>query len=117
MGRVFFFIDSTNNGKIQILSGASWVDVATISNNTYYRVGIQWDDVNQPDKYRANVNNGTWTAWSNWVSNGSLTTGINKIALSDMGNNGNGTGTIYFDTISPDYTPTEGATGNFFQLF
>lgn len=104
--RLFIIRDGASNNTIQMLSaeGANWFTLASgISNDTWYRIGIEFDDAAHPDKYRCNVDGGTWSAWrSTW----SAYTTVNKIRLADQGNNGSGTGTIGYDFISPNYAAT-----------
>lgn len=106
--RCFFVYDGTNNW-IKVYDNLTLTTVQDpISNDTYYRVGIEWDNVGQPGKFRANVNGGAFGSWLNWFNGGAMSAGIDSIVLSDLGNNGSGTGTLYFDTISPNYTISSG---------
>lgn len=106
VARVFIFNTGTTK-KLQMLinDGDFWLDlVSDITNDTWYRVGFEFDDASQNNKYRCNVNGGAWSNWYTYYGAPSWTT-IDKIRLADEGNNGSGSGTISFDTISPDYTP------------
>lgn len=114
VGRIFCFYTGANN-RIQMLTndGATWIDLNSgISNDTWYRIGIEYDNAAQPNKYRTNIDGGAFTAWYGYF--GSPTwTNIDKLEFVDDGNNASGTGTMYWDTVSPDYTPVEptGTTG------
>lgn len=118
IARIFF--DYSGSGSfIRALNWNGSTNVFTdvqnpISNNTWYRVGIDWDEGVQGNKYRVNVDNGTFSSWLTYVSN-AATGGIDKLTLSDLGNNGSGAGTIYFDSISPNY-PIPNNNGNFFLV-
>jgi hypothetical protein len=104
VGRIFAFYTGASN-RIQMLTNdaATWIDLnASISNNTYYRVGVEYDHANQPNKYRANINNGAFTSWYGMSGTPSWTN-IDKIQLTHDGNNASGSGTIFFDAISPNY--------------
>lgn len=106
VGRILFTRDGASNNKIYLYDGTTFqVLDAAMANNTYYRIGIDWDEGSMSNKYRANINNGTFSSYYNTIA--AISTGIDKITLSDLGNNGSGTGPIYFDTISPDYTPSD----------
>lgn len=105
VARIFMQHDGTTL-KAEMLTddGAGWIVLATgMTNNTWYRFGFDFDDATQNNKYRCNVNNGSWSAWYGYYLTPSWTT-IDKIRLEDGGNNGSGTGTCYFDSISPNYT-------------
>lgn len=109
IARVFIRSDGTNR-IIEMLTndGALWLVLASgITNDTWYRIGFEFDDATQNNKYRCNVNGGTWTAWYTYYHAPSWTT-FDKIRFADEGNNGSGTGTLSFDSISPNYTITEG---------
>lgn len=110
VARIFMVYDGTNK-FIQMLTndGATWIDLVNpITNDTWYRIGIEFDDAAHNNQYRCNVNNGTWSSWYGYYLSPSWTT-IDKVRLADEGNNGSGTGTVYFDSISPNYTITGGA--------
>ena len=89
--------------KIELLASSGWVVLATgISNDTWYRIGIEWDA--STDKYRANVNGGTWSSWYDPTGSPSFS-GVDKITLDASSQDAGATGTMSFDYISPDYSP------------
>lgn len=109
LARIFFYDGNVGTTTIDALywngSTNAWQNLASgITNNTYTRIGIEVDNGTQGNKYRVSVNNGTPSSWLTFVSNASMSTGIDKVTLSDLGNNGSGTGTIYFDEISGSYS-------------
>lgn len=119
VGRVFAQYDGGANNNIRMLTndGATWITLGSSAPDTWYRIGFEYDNAGQPNKYRTNLNGGTWTSWYGMF--GSPTwTNVDKIEFSDQGNNGSGTGTMYWDTVSPDYTPssTPTNTSNFFMF-
>ncbi len=98
------YVGINSAGNIVLLAGAGFTPVTIqggASADTWYRIGIDFDNVGQPNQYRANVNNGTFTGWEA-VTNTSYTN-INGITLSSS--NAAATVTDYFDTFSPDYIP------------
>jgi hypothetical protein len=105
VGRVFLAYDAGANVNIRMLTndGATWITLnGSISNDTWYRIGFEYDNAGHANQYRTNINNGAWTSWYGYF--GSPTwTNIDKIEFADEGNNGSGTGTMYWDTVSPDY--------------
>lgn len=119
VARIFFVYDASSFTQIRLLSNiaAAWVDVTTsVTNDTWFRIGIQFDDAAFPDRYRINVNGGVWSEWHKYNGAPAWST-IDTIRLSDDGNNGSGSGTMYWDTISADYTPSEATVNSgFFGL-
>jgi hypothetical protein len=67
--------------------------------NTWYRIGIEWDNTNQANKWRLNVDGGTWTSWAN--------SGATFSSLDTIGFNGSGDASydVWFDDISISYSP------------
>jgi Concanavalin A-like lectin/glucanases superfamily len=92
-------LNAPNAGDISIRDpiGGSYTTITTgISANTWYRVGIEFDPAN--DRFRGNVNNGTWSAWRTLTAYSQ----VNRIVLE--GNNGDGSTTNgYWDNISASY--------------
>ncbi len=80
--------------------GGVYQNVATgLSADTWYIVNIEFDDGAQPNNYRARVYNGSWGSFSSWYQvNGGSYTNISRIRLQlDTP----GTGTAYYDLITP----------------
>ena len=98
-------------GNIVTLSGALFTSntIQAYSNDTWYRIGIEFDNVGQPNKFRANVDGGSFTSWLD-VTNTSYTN-IDEIHL-DSSDAISGV-TDYYDFISPNYTAS--ATTNIFM--
>mgnify|MGYP001596124676 CR=1 FL=1 len=72
---------------------------ASPSADTWYRVGMEWEDTNHTIRY--NVNNGTWSAWqtpdSSWTTIDKIDFTVQQSPLGSL--------VARFDTISPNYTP------------
>jgi hypothetical protein len=112
-------IGQTSSPTVELLkwngSSNDWVTISsTFNNNTWYRFGFQW--ANSSNQYRVNIDNGTFSSYYTFVSNTAIGSGITQIAFLDNGNNGNGTGTVFWDTISPDYTPAAAGPANLKSL-
>lgn len=98
--RVFY-----NGTDWQWLNSTGWGTLQSSPTlDTWYRIGIEWDNTNQANKYRVNINDGTWSSWENTTGSRSFS-GIDTILLS--GRNETGVGAVYFDLINPDYTDSE----------
>ena len=98
------YIRMTTDGNISIFDYniLGYQTILAYNANQWYVVNIQFDDVAQPEKYRARAHDGTsWTAWSSWytVQDGAYTQ-IDKIRF-----NWDGTTTAsqsgFWDTITP----------------
>ena len=98
--RVFF-----NGTHLQRLDSGGWTNiVSNASADTWYRIGIEWDSTNQPNKFRVNVDDGAWSSWVNtWLSR--TFSNITTIRLGAR--NESGVGSVKFDSISPNYTIAE----------
>lgn len=67
--------------------------------DTWYRIGLEYDA--STDQARVNVDNGTWSAWSNVY----LASSVDTLRLVASDNNANSNGYVGCDAISPNYTP------------
>jgi len=102
IGRIICRISDAAN-IIELLDNASFQTLtSSFTNNTYFRVGIEWDDVAQNNKYRANINNGAFSSWYSSVSGASFTT-IDTLEISASNQDAGATGTCYFDTVAFQY--------------
>lgn len=72
--------------------------------DTWYRIGLEYNATN--DQARANVDGGTFSAWSDVY----LATSVDTMKIVASDNNGASGGYIGCDAISPNYTPVAGAT-------
>lgn len=101
-----FAIKFSNGGQIQLYDNdvAGYVNIQAYSANTWYRVGINWDTGVQANKYRVNVDNGSFTAYKT-VVNGTFTDVNNfridhsAFGVSDV---------FYLDSISSTYSFVSG---------
>lgn len=96
-GKIYIFFNNTS-GNISFFNGTAYqVLVTSFSTNTWYRIGIQWDNANHPNQAEYNVNNGAWTGWFN--VNGTFATldtiNLNQQSLSSA---------FYWDDISNVYS-------------
>ena len=103
-GTVLVYVGLYNTGKIRYYDGniVSWVDFMDYSANQWYVFNIEFDDVNQPNKYRMRVHNGTsWSDWTSWtdVWNKTNYTVVDGISFEHQA--ATGAVTCYFDTITP----------------
>jgi hypothetical protein len=80
-----------------------WYIATAIENQTYYRVGIQFDKLGQGNKYRINVDNGVWSEWRSTIDNSDFSS-INTLSLSVSNQDGQAIGTMYFDNIAMEAT-------------
>ena len=112
--RIEFTQDAAGGSIKQLVSVGEGTRItlsATMANDTYYRVGLQFDDSIQDNKYRCRVGNGAWGTWYSGFGSPSWST-IDKVELVELGNNGDGTGTVYFDSLSYAYAPSDSANGS-----
>lgn len=77
------------------------VGCGAVSTGTWYRVGVDWDDGAQDNKFRVNCNNGSWTAYKTAYNDMST---VNGILL--YGSNAAGQA-VYYDSINTAYSPAE----------
>ena len=61
--RMNISISSTGNISLFDNDLGDWRAITAYSIDTWYRVDIEFDDIGQPDKFRARVDGGTWTSW------------------------------------------------------
>ena len=88
------------DGDIRLLSsGGTWnLLYSDYLANTWYYIDIQFDDINQDNKYRARIYDGlNWTDWSSWYNTYTNYTFIDRIYIwsSQNGHNYNS----WFDEI------------------
>lgn len=85
----------TDSGNVEIYNGASYVSIGSQISDSWMKVTIEVDQVAQPYKYRASLNDGTF---SSWISRNldETATGVDRW-LSFEG--------IYYDTIAPVADP------------
>lgn len=70
----------------------------TFPNDTYVTIGIQFDQVNQGNKYRINMNGGSWSPWMTMYNNPTFN-GVNTIELGASNYNAVSGGSLYYDHI------------------
>lgn len=107
------YIVFQTDGNIKIYNGTTSVydTIQAYSANTWYRIGIEFDDAAQPDLYRANIDGGAFGAWKG--TNGTYAT-IDEFHIDAIDMTA---GTFYVDAISPTYSLAAAtATGNFFMF-
>lgn len=112
-------IQRNNTGsKFQYYNGAGYTDLFTWTANTWYRIGIQWDNAGHANqaRYNASSNGGTegdlaaWTAYTNVNGN------FASVGFLSLYNPVTQTNSDYIDNISDTYIfPT--ATNNAFLAF
>lgn len=83
------------NGNIAIYDNGTYINFGTYTANVWFTIGIDFDNVSQANKFRANVNNGAWTSW--YTVDGGSYTNIGYVKLE--GDSG-GTADRYWDRIS-----------------
>ena len=98
-GRMFIRFGA--DGNIAIFDNASYTTIQAYSADTWYRIGVDFDNSGQPNLYRANVDNGSFTAYKT-VSGGSYTN-VDRLQF-DFSAFASGGG--FWDTISPNYDVT-----------
>ncbi|NTW31241.1 MAG: hypothetical protein HGB12_01175 [Bacteroidetes bacterium] len=79
--------------KLQYFSNNTYTSIQTISTNTWYLIGINFDGANH--RYAYNINNGSWSSWLETGTPGQTT--ANGITIGCDSWEG------YFDYISPNY--------------
>ncbi|KKR73257.1 MAG: hypothetical protein UU17_C0040G0004 [Candidatus Nomurabacteria bacterium GW2011_GWA1_40_8] len=88
-------LNGTDNSNVNLLSGPA-------SSNVWYPVNVEFDDVAQPNKYRARVySSGSWQPFSSWhpvLSNGAY---ANIDTVFVRTNDSNVEHAFYFDIITP----------------
>ena len=96
-----------SNGYIRYYTGGAFVDYSTYTTNQWYVLAIEFDDTNQPDKFRMKVHDGSsWGSWTSWVATQNAYSTINKIRIDHEGGSGIN---AFWDTITPtDPTPPPG---------
>lgn len=102
------YINAPNAGDISLRDpiNGDYTNLMTGALTTvWYRIGVEFDFAN--DRVRANVNNGTMSAWNTM----NAFTQVNRLVLE--GNNGDaGTLTAYFDNFSATYSTGGGGGGS-----
>ncbi len=95
-----WFAQNTASNNVYI-NGGSQVSIGTWTTNTWYVVAIEFDDVGQPDKFRAKLySSESWGSWTSWITGISSYTNIDKIKLKNYVYSQGGT--LYWDTITPN---------------
>ena len=91
------------DGNIKVYNGTTSVydTIQAYSANTWYRIGIEFDDAAQADLYRVNVDGGAFSAWKG--TNGTYAT-IDEFHFDAIDMTA---GTFYADAISPTYSLAE----------
>lgn len=99
-GRMYIKFD--NDGNIKYFDNSSYVTIQAYSADTWYLIGIDWDDAAQNNKYRVNVNGGAFTSYVS-VNGASLTniTGVRLERDSTVGD-------MYYDLIYDVYVAEGG---------
>lgn len=91
-----------SSGNIYAFTNDGYDDVGDVDDDTWVRIGIQWDDAAQADKYRVNVNGGAWSDWKAY--NGSPSwDGIDSIKIQGRAQDGATSGDVSWDYFSSDY--------------
>lgn len=110
----FIILQRNNNGYMQYFNGATYSNLFAWTSDTWYRIGIQWDNANHPNQARFDASSigGTegdiapWTAWTNVNGN------FSDINFVGMYNPGTGqTNPDWIDDISA-YTTYPPITGS-----
>ena len=100
------YINAPNAGDISLrdpINGDYTNLITGALANTWYRIGVEFDFTN--DRVRANINNGTMSAWNTM----NAFTQVNRLVLE--GNNGDGgTLTAYWDNFSSTYATGGGGS-------
>jgi len=81
---------------------AGYVVQQAYNANTWYRIGIEWDNVGQANKWRMNIDEGAFSAW--YTVQGATYTNVSRFAID--ADSATVAYSAYFDTIDPDYTPS-----------
>ena len=111
---VLSILNGTDNSNVNLLAGASSV-------NTWYPINVEFDDVAQPDKYRARAySSGSWQAFSSWYP---ILTNGTYASIDGIGMRSNSTTcgcTLYVDNITatnPNPPVTVKETEEYYQIF
>ena len=105
-GNTKVIVDFYSDNNIQYYNGTSYVSFGTWSANTWYRIGIQWDNAGHANQARYNIDNGAWTSWANANGTFSSISGFYIYSPSTSG------GHIFIDDICDTYTVPTGSTTN-----
>lgn len=97
IGKMYIKFDSDGNIKIFDNGGGVYQTIQAYSADTWYIIGINFDNVGQPNLYRANVNGGAFTSY--YAPNGGTYTSISHVRLETD----TGTGSMFWDRISDTY--------------
>lgn len=103
-----------SSGNINALIGGAWNSLQAASSNTWYRMGIDWDNGGHPNQWRWNMNNGSWSSWLSSSDNNPFST-IDGIYF--RGTENNAANNFYWDDISPTYTPPVANNGSLLTFF
>lgn len=106
-GRMYVKFEIDGNIKLYDFDITSYVTIQAYSADTWYTIDIEFDDSAQPDKYRARVDEGTWSGWKT-VDGGSYTT-ITTLGVASESENST-TLQFWVDDIKPLVTPTRRTT-------
>ena len=104
-GKMYIKFDSDGNIKIFDNGAGSYQTIQAYSANTWYIIGIDFDNTGQPNKYRANVNGGAYSSY--YTVNGGSYTSISHVRLETD----TGTGSVFWDRISDTYPSSAVTTG------
>lgn len=101
------YIKFDNDGNIKIFSNGSgtYVTLQAYSANTWYVIGIDFDNTGHANQYRANVDGGAFSSY--YTVNGGSYTSISHVRLETD----TGTGSVFWDRISDTYPSSAVATG------
>lgn len=95
-----------NSGQVSYFNGTSWVNIKAISNNTWYRVGMETDTVNQLNKCLYTIDNGNSTGW---VTSYAAFAAVSGIILENAEGAAASSPSVWFDAISATYATTPAA--------
>jgi len=97
-GRVLFLFRS--NGYIAAYNHdtTSYENICLYSANTWYRLGIEWDDVGHPEQFRVNCNAGAMSGWKKVL--GGSWSGASKLVLESSG----GSDDVWYDSVGYEYS-------------
>lgn len=108
-GKMYIKFDSDGNIKIFDNGAGAYQTIQAYSANTWYLIAIDFDNTGQPNKYRAKVDNGSYTSY--YTVNGGSYTSISHIRLETD----TGTGSVFWDRIS-DTAPTTAVSTSYLTL-
>jgi len=106
--RVFIRFGADGNISIYDHDITDYQTIQAYSADTWYRLGIEFDDASEAEKARANIDNGTWTSW--YTVNGGSYTNIDTIRFNATDSSSDVD--AYFDFIGPDYATTSTSTSS-----